>query len=299
MKLAEAPGRILIWGGGAGEVEFASLYAALGSQVTLVVDGPYPLPEEDYEVGQRLQGALRDQGVQVLVSSRVVSSTSSAEGLRVVLAGAKGETVVAVDRVLRAGRVPASGDLGLAAAGVAMKEGAVVVDDGQQTSVPGIYAVGDVTGHPMYSCLATAAGLVAAENAMGGARRLDRRAAPRHAFTLPEVAAVGLTEDQATEAGYDVEVANIAFATNPRAMGLGEVEGGVKMVTDRRRGRVLGVHIVGHGATELIAEAALAIHLEALAEDLAWAIRVHPTVSESLVEAGRAILGQALNMPKF
>jgi dihydrolipoamide dehydrogenase len=122
---------------------------------------------------------------------------------------------------------------------------------------------------------------------------------PRYAFSIPEVATVGLTEDEATDKGYDVEVANIAYNSSSRAMGLGEVEGGIKLVADRKLGKVLGVHIVGHRATELIAEAALGIQLEALAEDFAWAVRIHPTLSESMVEAGRAILGQALYVPKF
>lgn len=299
LKLEAVPGRLVLWGGGAAEVEFATLYAALGSRVTLVVDGPYPLPEEDYEIGQRLQALLQGQGVEVLTDARLRSATRTADGLKVVLAGARGETEVAADRVLWAGRVPDGEGLGLAEVGVERKEGAVVVDDRQETSVPGIFAVGDLTGGPMYSSLATAEGLVAAENAMGRARSLDRRAVPRYAFSIPEVAAVGLTEDQAMDAGYEVEVANVPLATSARAMGLGEIEGGIKLVADRKRGRLLGVHIVGYRATELIAEAALALQLEALAEDLAWAIRIHPTLSESMVEAGRAILGQALYVPRF
>ena len=128
---------------------------------------------------------------------------------------------------------------------------------------------------------------------------MDRRAVPRCAFSIPEVAAVGLTEDQAIDAGYNVEIANVPLSTSARALGLGENEGGIKLVAEKKRGKVLGVHIVGHRATELIAEATLAIQLEALAEDLAWAIRIHPTLSESMVEAGRAILGQALYIPKY
>jgi dihydrolipoamide dehydrogenase len=235
----------------------------------------------------------------VLVNARVKSAAKTADGLSVVVAGAKGDTQVAADRVLWVGRVPATDGLGLAELGVKLQDGAVVVDDRMRTSVSGIYAVGDITGGRMYSSLATAGGLVAAENAMGQVRRLDHRMVPRYAFSSPEVAAVGLTEDQAADEGYDVEVANIAYATNARSMGLGEVEGGIKLVSDRKMGKVLGVHIVGHRATELIAEAALAIQLETLAEDLAWSLRVHPTLSESLVEAARATLGQALYVPNF
>ena len=304
IQLDSVPGRLLIWGGGAAEVEFATLYAALGSQVTLVVDGAYPLPQEDYEVGRRLQGLLQNQGIQVMCNVRVQSAARMGDGLQVVLSGSKGETLVTVDKLLWAGRAPSTDGLGLEQIGVRLQEGTVVVDDRMQTNVPGIYAVGDITGAPFYSSLATAGGLVAAENAMSTSamdkpRRLDRRAAPRYAFSIPEVAAVGLTEDEATDKGYDIEVANIAYNSSSRAMGLGEIEGGIKLIADRKLGKVLGVHIVGYRATELIAEAALGIQLEALAEDFAWAIRIHPTLSESMLEAGRAILGQALYMPKF
>lgn len=299
LALKTIPERLLIWGGGPSDVEFATLFAALGCRVTLAVDGPYPLPDEDYEIGQRLQGILQDQGVEVIVNVRVKSAARTGDGLKVVLAGGKGDLEILADRVLWAGRAAATDGLGLETVGVRLKDGTVEVDDRQQSSVPVVYAVGDVTGPPMYSSLATAGGLVAAENAMGKSRRLDRRLVPRYAFSIPEVAAVGLTEDQALDAGYDVEVSNVAFATSARAIALGETEGGIKLVADRKRGRILGVHIVGHRATELIAEGCLAVQLEALAEDFAWAIRIHPTLSEGVVEAGRAILGQALYVPKF
>lgn len=299
INLDAVPGRLLVWGGGAAEVEFATLFAALGSQVTLAVDGPYPLPQEDYEIGQRLQGILQNQGIQVMCNVRMKSATRTNAGLQVVLAGGRGEAHITVDKLLWAGRVPATDSLGLEQAGIRLNEGAVVVDDRMQTNVPGVYAIGDSTGAPFYSSLATQGGLVAAENALGKTRRLDRRAVPRYAFSIPEIATVGLTEDEATDKGYDVEVANIAYNSNSRALGLSEIEGGIKLVADRKLGKVLGVHIVGHRATELIAEATLGIQLEALAEDFAWSIRIHPTLSESMLEAGRAIHGQALYIPKF
>jgi dihydrolipoamide dehydrogenase len=298
IKLESVPDRLLIWGGCIPDIEFATLYAALGSQVTLAVDGPYPLPQEDYEIGQRLQGILQNQGIRVINDIRLKSVKRNG-GLDVTLSGSKGDTLVTVDKFLWAGRVPAIEGLGLDQAGVELTDGAVIVDDRMQTNVSGIYALGDLTGGIMYSSLATAGGLVAAVNAMGHNHRMDKRAVPRYAFSIPEVATVGLTEDEAADQGYDVEIANIAYGANPRAMSMGEVEGGIKFVADRKLGKVLGVHIVGHRATELIAEATLGIQLEALAEDFAWAIRIHPTLSESMVEAGRAILGQALYIPKF
>jgi len=299
LELAEPPGRMMVWGGEPSDVEIATLFAALGSRVLLVVEGPHPLPTEDYEVGQRLQAILTAQGIEVITGATVQSAKRDSEGLRVVLSGSKGAREVIVDRMVWGCRVPATGGLGLEEIGLEVKDGAIAVDDRQRTNLPTVFAAGDVTGHPMYSSVATSSGLVAAENAMGRSRKLDRRLVPRYAFSIPEVAAVGLTEDQAADAGYDVEVSNVPLATNARAMGLGEVEGGIKLVADSKRGRLLGVHIVGHRATELIAEAALALQLEALAEDLAWAVRIHPTLSESTVEAARALLGQALYLPRL
>lgn len=299
IRLDPLPGRVLIWGGGAAEIEFATLYAGLGVQVSLAIDGPYPLPAEDYEIGQRLQGILEKQGVNVYTGTQVTAATASANGYQVILHGPRGDTALDVDRVLWIGRTPATDGLGLERAGVKLDAGAVVVDDRLQTSVPGIYAVGDMTGPPYYSSLATYGGLVAAENAMGKLRRLDRRFVPRYAFSLPEVAVVGLTEDQATDAGFDAEVVNVAFNTNPRAAGLGETEGGIKLVVDGKRGKVLGIHIVGHRATELIGEATLGLQLETLVDDLAWAMRIHPTLNESLAEAARAARGEALYVPRF
>jgi dihydrolipoamide dehydrogenase len=302
LALSQVPDRLLIWGGGPVEVEFATLYAHLGSQVTLVVDGPYPLPDEDYEVGQRLQRILEAQGVEVITGARLKSAVKAGEELRAIVVTPRGETELAVEQVLWAGRLPNVEGLGLEDVGVKLDQergGAVVVDQLQQTSLPGLYAVGDLTGEPFYSSVATVEGMAAAENALGRARRINRSLIPRHAFTLPEVACIGLSEEQAEEAGYEVEVVNIAQDTNVRALGLSETEGGVKIVASKKQGKVLGVHIVGHRATELIAEAAMAIQLEALAEDLAWAIRSHPTLSESLVEAGRGVIGQALYLPQF
>ncbi len=302
LDLSQVPDRLLIWGGGTLEVEFATLYVHLGCKVVLVVDGPHPLPDEDYEVGQRLQGVLQAQGVEVISGATLKSAVKAGDEVKAVVATRKGETEFTVQQVLWAGRVPNVEGLGLEEVGVKLdqeKNGAVVVDQRQQTSLPGLYAVGDLTGQPFYSSVATVEGLAAAENALGQTRRINRSLIPRHAFTFPEVACVGLSEEQAEDAGYDVEVINIALDTNVRALGLGEAEGGVKIVTNKAQHKVLGVHIVGHRATELIAEAATAIQLEALADDLAQAIRIHPTLSESLVEAGRGALEQALYLPRF
>ncbi len=298
MNLEPIPAQALIWGAGPVELEFATLYACLGSKVTLVIEGAYPLPAEDYDIGQRLQGALREQGIQMFTNATLKAAVKSGDEVKAVISTRKGETELTVSQLLWAGRRPYSAGLGLAEVGVKLDAaGAVVVNPAQQTSVPGIYAVGDVTGPPFYSSVATVEGLVAAENILGRPRQLDRRLILRFAFTVPEVGCVGLTEEQAEDAGYEVEVINLALDTNSRATGLNETTGGIKIVANKKQGKILGVHIIGHRATELVAEAAMAVQLEALAEDWAWAVRVHPTLSESLVEAGRAVMKQALYIP--
>jgi dihydrolipoamide dehydrogenase len=299
LKLDQSPKSLLVWGGGAIEVEFAQFFALLGSQVTLVEESSHLLPDEDYEVGQRLQVILGEQGVRVLTGAKVCGLQENGSSVKATVSQRKGESEIMVDRVLWTRQTPASQDLGLEQAGVRVHEGSIQVDAGCQTNVPGIYAIGDVTGEPMYSYVATVQGLVAAENALGGKRKLDLRAMPRCAYTLPEVACVGLSENDAEDQGYDVKVANLSLETSARALTLGEAVGGIKLVFDKRFGKLLGVHIVGHRATELIGEAALAIHMEVLAEDYAWALRGHPTIGESLLEGGRAFFGQALYMPKW
>ena len=299
LALDEPPARVLVWGGRAMEVEIAQYFALLGSQVTLVTDGPHVLPDEDYEVGQRLQSILGEQGIQVFAGAALQAAAHKGQAVQAVISQRKGDTQVTVDRVLWAGHTPAVEGLGLDTVGVKIVDGAVKVDERCQTSVSGIYAVGDLAGKPMYSSVATAQGLTAAANALGRPRRLDLRATPRCMYTIPEAACVGLSESEAEEQGHDVEVINVAQTTNVRAMTFDEAVGGIKVVFDRKVGKLLGVHIVGHRATELIAEAALALQLEAVAEDFAWAIRGHPTLSESMVEAGRAFFGQALYIPKW
>lgn len=299
MALDPIPERLLVWGGEAVDLEFATLFSYLGSKVTLVIDGAHPLPDEDYEVGQRLQDSLRGQGITVMTGTTVKAAKKEGETVTVTVNTRKGDSDLTVDRLLWSGRQPNTDGLGLDKLGVTLTGKAVVVNPQQQTNKPGLYAIGDVTGPPYYSSLATPEGLAAAENALGRSRQLDRRMMPRHAFTIPEVGCVGLTETQAEDAGYDIEVINIALETNSRPLALGEAEGGIKIVANKKQGKILGVHIVGYRATDLVAEAAMAIQLEALAEDLAWGLRTHPTYSESLSEAGRAFYGQALYIPQF
>ena len=299
LALDAIPETLLVWGSGGIEVQFAQYFALLGSKVTLVAQGANVLIEEDYEVGQRLQSILAEQGVQILTGASVRSASLEDGKTRILVGQRKGESSLLVDRVLWVGHAPALEGLGLEATRVKVVDGAVQIDDRCQTNVPGIYAVGDLAGPPMYSYVATLQGLLAAENALGQNRHQNLRNMPRCIYTIPEVACVGLSETEAEDRGHEVEIANISLASNVRAMTLDEAVGGIKVVFDKKYGKLLGVHIVGHRATELIGEAALALQMEVLAEDFAWAIRGHPTLCESMVEAGRAFAGQALYIPKW
>jgi dihydrolipoamide dehydrogenase len=299
LALDAIPETLLVWGSGGIEVQFAQYFALLGSKVTLVAQGANVLIEEDYEVGQRLQSILAEQGVQILTGASVRSASLEDGKTRILVGQRKGESSLLVDRVLWVGHAPALEGLGLEATGVKVVDDAVQIDDRCQTNVPGIYAIGDLAGPPMYSYVATLQGLLAAENALGQNRHQNLRNMPRCIYTIPEVACVGLSETEAEDRGHEVEIANISLASNVRAMTLDEAVGGIKVVFDKKYGKLLGVHIVGHRATELIGEAALALQMEVLAEDFAWAIRGHPTLCESMVEAGRAFAGQALYIPKW
>lgn len=299
LKLDRPPASLLVWGGGGNEIAFAQYFALLGSQVTLASESASLLPDEDYEIGQRLQTILGEQGVRVLTGAKVCAVQENGPTVKVKISQRKGESEIEVERVMFMRQKPAIEDLGLEKAGVKTAGGAIQIDAGCRTSVPTIFAIGDAAGEPMYSYLATVQGITAAENALGGRRKVSLRAMPRCYYTLPEAACVGLSEADAEDQGLEIEIVNLSLETSARALTLGEAAGGIKIIFDKRSGKLLGVHIVGYRATELIGEAALAIQMEALAEDFAWALRGHPTLGESLLEGGRSFYGQALYMPKW
>ena len=297
-QMTALPGAVLVCGGGHIEVETAAVLNALGTKVTLVFGTPRILPEEDGDVGQRLGQALRDQGVELVPRTTLKSVKRAATGFEALLSGSK-EQAVAVDRVLTAGRRPNSAGLGLESIGVRLGSGGEIeVDRYQRTNVPNIYAVGDVTGGWMLSFAATVMGVVAAENAMGVSSVFRSRLVPRGIFTLPEAAAVGLSEEAAEAEGYEVETGDFPMSINGLALSYGELDGAAKVVVDGRYGEVLGVHLVGGRATELIWGAAQALQLETTTEDLARSLAVHPTFSEALVMAAQNALGWALYLPR-
>jgi dihydrolipoamide dehydrogenase len=289
LELPDIPERLLVIGGGYIGLELGMVYAALGSQVTLVEMTDGLLPGVDRDLVQPLQRRVEKVFSAVHLSTQVTALRPSGSRLEAELGG---QGAQAFDRVLVAvGRRARSAGLGLEATRVEVDaRGIIAVDERCRTRDPHIYAVGDVTGEPMLAHRAMRQGKVAAEAIAGRPSAFDNVAVPAVVFTDPEVAWCGLTEAEAQRTGRAVKVAKFQWAASGRAATLGRSDGLTKLLVDPNSGRVLGAGIVGPGAGELIAEAALAVETAALAEDLAATIHAHPTLSESLMEAAESLL---------
>jgi dihydrolipoamide dehydrogenase len=297
--LDEVPGRIVIIGASAVGAEWATMFSAFGSEVTMVELLPTLIPAEDEDLGKALARAFARRGIKVQTRRTVSEIAPAGKGedapLRVTITDPDGQRPeqVETDLVLvGVGRRPNTGGLELERAGVATDQrGWVQVDEQLRTSAPGVHAIGDVTGRVLLAHVASHQGLVAAGVIAGHDERMDYKAVPAATFTHPEVASVGLTEAGAREAGHDVVVGRFPFTALGRAQTYGSTEGLVKVVAERRYREVLGVHIIGPSASDLIPEGVLAMQLEATLDDIADTIHAHPTLGESSVEAAMAALG--------
>ena len=297
MDLEQIPDAVLILGSLPMAVEIANMLSVFGSKVYLVTEQPRILPQEDHDTSQRISQALREQGVELLLKSSLESVNKLKKGYSAILTG-RDEKVIEVQKVLVSRRKPNTAQTGLDHVGVKINEdGSIAVNEKLETSVPGIYAVGDAIGGWMLSHAASSMAVTAAENAMGRVALFHFHLIPRGIWTIPQVGAVGLSEEEAEKQGIDVEVGDFPYAINGLAMAYDEMIGAVKIVSESRYGEILGVHIVGSNATELVGEAVLAMQLECTLKELANSIRVHPTFSESLVDAGRDALNWALYLP--
>ena len=311
LALDRVPPSLLIVGGGVIGCEFAHIFGTLGAQVTIVeaLDRLLPLPSVDTACSKVLQREMKKRRIACMTHRVVQSVGETQEGLRAVIGpspfndtpSAKEKTPVeiAVDTVLVAvGRTPNTDGIGLEQTRVELDErGWVKTDDRLQTADPAIYAVGDVLGpnRVMLAHAASAEGLVAADNALDGGRRMEYHAVPGAIFTSPEVATVGLTESQARAAGHAVRSDEVLFRTLGKAQVLGEIAGQAKIVSETRTGQVLGVHIIGPHATELIAEGTLAVNKGLTVEDLAGTIHAHPTLAEIIGETALKAVDRPLH----
>jgi dihydrolipoamide dehydrogenase len=298
LQLTKIPESMVIIGAGPIGLEFGTIFAALGTKVTLLEMLPQILPSEDPEVASALDKSLKRFKILTLPACRVKEITEGAEGKRKVVAfTGEGEKAFEAQYVLVAvGRKPNVEGLGLQEVGVRFSKKGIEVNEKMETSIPGIYAIGDVTGQWLLAHFASAQGEVAVENAMGHEVRMDGRVVPRCVYTLPEVAAVGLTDKQAQEAGYELKVGRFPFSASGKATVIGERNGFVKIVAETKYDEILGVHIFGPHATDLIGEAVLAMHLEGTAPDLAQAIHPHPTLTEAMKEAAFDVDGRAVHI---
>ncbi len=294
------PQSVVIIGAGAIGVEFATIWNAYGAQVTLVEMLPTLLPLEDPELGKELAKAFTKRGIKVLTGHKVEGVEPTEQGVRVTVSNEQGESqVIEAEQTLVAiGFKPNSANLGLEALEVRVdRRGAIEVDERMATNVPGIWAIGDVTGKLMLAHVGSAQGIVCAENIAGvESVTLDYEMMPRATYSIPQVASFGLTEAQAKERGYDVRVGKFPFQANGKALGLGESQGWVKIVTDAKYGEILGAQMIGPEVTELLPELTLARMMELTSAEIARNVHAHPTLSEVLMEAAHAAEGHAIHI---
>jgi dihydrolipoamide dehydrogenase len=293
------PKSVIIIGGGAIGVEFATVWNSYGANVTIVEMLPRIIPLEDEEVSAELGKAFQKRGIQVLAGHRVLSVETTDSGVRVKVSGEAGEKTLEADQALMAiGFKPNSKGLGLEELGVQISpRGFVDVDERMATNVAGIWAIGDVTGKFLLAHVASAMGVICAENIAGVATvTIDYRMVPRATYCQPQVASFGLTEAQAKEAGYEVKIGRFPFQPNGKALGLGDYAGFVKIITDAKYGEILGAHMIGPEVTELLPELTLAQRSELTIADIARNIHAHPTLSEALMEAAEGAEGHAIHI---
>ncbi len=291
--LDDIPASIAIVGGGAVGCEFAEIYSALGAETTIVEMMPQLLPGEDRELARRLEAALKRKGIKVAVSTRVTGLDRQGETLKVLTE--TGPAIEAGKVMVAVGRKPATGGLGLEALGLDARKKWIEVDAHMRTAGAAVYAIGDVTGKYLLAHVASAQGLVAAENACGRESRIDYTAVPRCVYTDPEYAAVGMGEAEAAGAGIEPIVYRVQLGRVGRALTLGETFGLAKMTCARDTGRILGFHLLAPHASEVLTEVSAAMAGGATAEQLSRVIHPHPTMSEIVWEAAQGAAGKPLH----
>ena len=300
LDFARVPKSMIVVGAGAVGMEFASVHASFGAKVTIVELMPHLLPLEDEEISKEIERAYRKRGIDFRLEAKVEKLERLPSGVRATIAKKDGTTEVLEAEILLSaiGRKPVTEGIGLETVGIQTdKRGFIPVDEMMRTSAPGVYAIGDVVPTQMLAHLATQEALTAVDHIAGrNPPPLKYTQCPGATYCSPEVASVGLTEKAAREKGYEVKVGKFPFSANGKARILGQTTGFVKIVSDAKYDEVLGVHIIGPHATDLIAEACAALRLETTTEELARTIHPHPTVAEIMGEAAHATLGHPLHI---
>jgi dihydrolipoamide dehydrogenase len=298
MSLPAQPQSLIIIGAGAIGIEFAFFYATLGTKVTVVEMMPGILPIEDRELTKLLEASLKKRGIEILTGTKVDAVTPGADGVKVTVTGGAGAKELAAQLALMAIGVQGNVEnLGLEALGVKVEKQHVVVDEHYRTNVPGIYAIGDVAGPPWLAHVASAEGIHCVEALAGlSPDPVDYDAIPGCTYCQPQIASVGLTEEKAVAEGHELRIGRFPFRPLGKAVAIGEAEGMVKLIFDAKYGELLGAHILGAEATEMIAELVVAKRLGTTGRDLFRVIHAHPTLSEAVMEAAAAAYGEAINL---
>ena len=298
LSLKEMPKSLIIVGAGAVGVEFASIYRSFGCEVTIVEMLPRLVPVEDEEVSKELARVYRKRGIAFHTSAKVEKIEKTKSGIAVTISAEGKQQKIEAEKILIAvGRKPRTENIGLEKTKIKPERGFIQTDSWMHTAEPGIYAVGDIVlGAPQLAHVGAMEALVAVAKIAGKpCKPINPEHIPGATYCHPEIGSVGLTETRAREAGYNIKVGKFPFTANSRASIVGQHEGFIKIVSDADYGEILGVHIIGPQATELIAEAVAAMELEATVEDLMWTIHAHPTLAEAMLDASNSVYGMAIN----
>jgi dihydrolipoamide dehydrogenase len=300
LVLPQIPKSMVVIGAGAVGVEFGSIFKSFGSEITIVEYLPQLVPNEDGDVSKELARVFRKRGIDTHTGAKVEKVEKTGTGVKVTFTTADGKTVVKeAEKVLVAvGRAPRTANIGLESTKVQLERGFIRADEWMQTGEPGIFAIGDiVAGLPQLAHVAAMCGMVVAARVAGKAARPVRRdRIPACTYCEPQIGSVGLTEAQAKAAGLEVKVGKFPFSANSKASIVGSHEGFIKVVADAKYGEVLGVHIIGPQATELVAEAVVAMQLEATVEELMFTIHAHPTLAEAMLDGFGSVENMAINV---
>ena len=298
LALRDLPERMVVVGGGYVGVEFADVFDAFGVDVTVVEMLDTLVPISDTEVGKTLARSFKKRGMTIKTGTKVVSLDREASPMVLTVESSKGEEKIETDVLLMAvGRKPVTEGLGLEALGIEMDGPWIKINEWCESSIPGIYAIGDVAGQPMLAHKGSHEGIVAAERIAGVARhpmRYDN--IPSVGYCHPEVASIGLTEDEARDAGHEVKIGKYPLTSHGRALTAGHNEGFVKVIADAKYGEILGVHMIGYNVSELIGEVGVARALESTVEEIAAHAHAHPSMSEAVMEAALAVMDRAIHI---
>jgi dihydrolipoamide dehydrogenase len=299
LSIEQAPKSLIVIGAGAVGVEFSSIFRSFGAEVTILEFLPRMVPVEDEEISKELTRLFKKRGIDVNTGAKVEKVEKTEAGVKVSYTDANGKPQVKeAEKVLVAvGRAGRTQNIGIEKTRVELERGLIKVNEAQETAEPGIFAVGDIVfGLPQLAHVGAMSGMVAVAKIAGAKfRPLNRDRIPSCTYTEPQIGSVGLTEAQAREKGYEVKVGKFPFAGNAKATIVGSHDGFVKIVSDAKYGEILGVHIIGPQATELIAEAVAVLELEGTVDELMFTIHAHPTLSESMLDAYGAVNGMAIN----